>query len=127
LRRIGAGRLLVAASLLAATGMPAFAGGDPVAGASVFRQCASCHIVNSTEMKIGPGLKGLFGRRAGTVADFPYSQAMKSSGLTWNEDTLRAYLANPKAKVPGNKMGFGGVKDPKRLEDLLAYLKQATR
>ncbi len=78
-------------------------------------------------MKIGPGLKGLFGRRAGTVADFPYSQAMKSSGLTWNEDTLRAYLANPKAKVPGNKMGFGGVKDPKRLEDLLAYLKQATR
>ena len=78
-------------------------------------------------MKIGPGLKGLFGRQAGTVPGFPYSQAMKSSGLTWDEATLRAYLANPKAKVPGNRMPFSGVKDPKKLDDLMAYLKLATK
>ena len=78
-------------------------------------------------MKVGPGLLGLFGRKAGSVDGFPYSAAMKSSGLVWGEDTLRAYLADPKAKVPGNKMPFSGVKDPKRLEDLLAYLKIATK
>jgi len=119
--------LLAAAGLLAAASASAVAGGDATAGASVFRQCGACHIVDATTMKVGPGLKGLFGREAGSIPGFPYSQAMRSSGITWNEDTLRAYLANPKAKVPGNRMPFGGVKDPQKLEDLLAYLKEATR
>jgi cytochrome c len=120
-------RLLVAASLFAATSMPACAGGNAIAGASVFRQCAACHNADSTATKIGPGLKGLFGRKAGSVDGFPYSDAMRASGLTWDEANLRAYLTNPKAKVPGNRMPFGGVKDPQKLEDLLAYLKEATR
>ena len=78
-------------------------------------------------MKVGPGLKGLFGRKAGSVEGFPYSEAMRTSGLTWDETNLRAYLTSPKAKVPGNRMGFAGVKDPQKLEDLLAFLKQATK
>ena len=123
-----AGRLLVVASLCAAaTSMPAFADGNAIAGASVFRQCAVCHYADSTATKIGPGLKGLLGRQAGTVPGFAYSQAMRLSGLIWDEATLRAYLANPKAKVPGNRMPFGGVKDPTKLDDLIAYLKQATK
>ena len=118
---------LLAAVVTFAAASACWADGDPTAGASVFHACAACHITNATTTKIGPGLHGLFGRKAGSVEGFPYSAAMKSCGLTWNEDTLRAYLGNPKAVVPGNRMAFGGVKDQQRLNDLIAYLKTATK
>lgn len=101
--------------------------GDAEAGAAVFKKCATCHIVDSDKNKVGPSLKGLFGRKAGTHPDFSYSSGMKAAGeggLVWDETTLRDYLHNPKAKVKGTKMAFAGVKKDDEITNLIAYLKQ---
>ncbi|EJC79825.1 cytochrome c2 [Rhizobium leguminosarum bv. trifolii WSM2297] len=101
--------------------------GDATAGATVFKKCSTCHVVESDTNKVGPSLNKLFGRKAGTHPDFAYSAAMKAAGeggLVWDETVLRDYLHNPKAKVKGTKMAFVGVKDDKEITDLIAYLKQ---
>ncbi|CAN7396904.1 cytochrome c family protein [Pararhizobium sp. LjRoot255] len=101
--------------------------GDAEAGAAVFKKCATCHVVDSDKNKVGPSLKGLFGRKAGTHPDFSYSSGMKAAGeggLVWDETTLRDYLHNPKAKVKGTKMAFAGVKKDDEITNLIAYLKQ---
>jgi len=101
--------------------------GDAEAGATIFKKCATCHIVDSDKNKVGPSLKGLFGRTAGTHPDFSYSSGMKEAGeggLVWDETTLRDYLHNPKAKVKGTKMAFAGVKKDDEITNLIAYLKQ---
>ena len=119
-----------AAVLLASIAGPAMAAGDPDAGSHVFTQCKACHSLEAGKNMVGPSLHGLFGRTAGTAAGYSYSDAMKKAGaggLAWNEDTLAKYLADPKAFVPGDKMPFLGVKDPAKLADLIAYLKQATQ
>ena len=72
--------------------------------------------------KVGPELNGLIGRKAGSVEGFNYSAAMKNSGITWDDATFKEYLADPKKKVPGNKMLFPGVKDETERDDLAAYL-----
>jgi cytochrome c len=69
-------------------------------------------------------LNGLFGRKAGTVEGYNYSPANKNSGLTWDEATFREYIKDPRAKVPGTKMVYAGLKDEQRITDLIAYLKQ---
>lgn len=98
---------------------------DPAAGEKVFAQCRACHQVGeSAKNVVGPVLNGLFGRKAGTVEGYSYSQANKNSGLTWDEVTFRDYIKNPKAKIPGTKMVYAGLKDEKRIDDLIAYLKQ---
>ena len=71
-----------------------------------------------------PTLNGVVGRAAGAVEGYKYSDAMASSGLTWDEATLAEYLKNPKAKVPKGKMMFPGVKDDTKLADIIAYLGQ---
>ena len=76
---------------------------------------------------VGPSLHGLFGRKAGTVDNFDYSEAMQKSGVVWGDDTLTKYLGNPREFVPGNKMAFPGIKDDKQIADLLAYLHQAAQ
>ncbi|PCD66030.1 c-type cytochrome [Rhizobium phaseoli] len=120
--------LLIATSVMALS--PGVAGaqeGDPTAGATVFKKCATCHIADSDTNKVGPSLNKLFGRKAGTHPNFAYSSSMKEageSGLVWDEATLRDYLHNPKAKVKGTKMAFAGVKDDQEITDLIAYLKQ---
>lgn len=101
--------------------------GDPNAGKTIFLQCAACHSLEPDENKTGPSLAGLFGRKAGTVEDFNYSDANKSSGIVWDEDVLRKYLPDPQKLVPGTKMAFLGLKDPKQVEDVIAYLKEATK
>ncbi len=73
---------------------------------------------------VGPVLNGVIGRPAGSVAGYAYSAANKGSGLTWDEATFREYIMDPKAKVPGTKMAFAGIKDPQKTNDLIAYLKQ---
>ncbi len=101
--------------------------GDAEAGAAIFKKCATCHVVDSDKNKVGPSLKGLFGRTAGTHADYKYSSGMKEAGeggLVWDETTLRDYLHNPKAKVKGTKMAFAGVKKDDEITNLIAYLKQ---
>jgi len=96
----------------------------PVDGATVFRQCASCHQVGANARGgFGPQLNGLFGRRAGATADFAYSPAMKASGIVWDEQTLARFLANPDKAMPGTKMRFWGIGNEHEMRALLAYLR----
>jgi cytochrome c2 len=101
--------------------------GDAQRGAQVFAQCKICHSLEAGKNMLGPSLHGLIGRKAGSVPGYAYSPAMKNANVTWNDDTLSKYLADPKAFIPGDKMAFPGIKDPSKLGDLLAYLNQATK
>jgi cytochrome c len=105
----------------------AHAEGNAARGKAVFLQCMACHSLSEGRNGVGPSLHGLFGRKAGTAPDFLYSPFMKRSGITWDEAALKSYLPDPQAKVPGTKMTFVGIKDPQQLDDLIAYLKQATK
>ena len=85
---------------------------DVEKGSNVFKQCQPCHAIGpGAQNKIGPELNGLDGRKAGTVANFNYSEANKNSGVVWNEQTFKEYIKDPKAKIPGTKMIFAGVKN----------------
>ncbi len=98
------------------------------AGAMVFNRCKTCHsLAAGGHSPVGPNLHGLFGRTAGTASGFSFSPAMQKSGVVWNDDTLAKFLRDPQGLIPGNRMGFPGIKDDKELADLLAYLKQATQ
>ena len=115
-------RALLAGLLLAGVATSARAA-DPAAGQKIFRsQCGICHSVAARNNMLGPTLFGVVGRKAGTVPDYTYSTANKTSGLTWDEATLERYLQNPKAMVPGTKMTYAGLKDPEKRADLIAYL-----
>ena len=105
---------------------PTLAAGDPAAGQKVFNKCKTCHEVDQPKNKVGPNLVGLFGRKAGSVADFKYSDAMKNSNVVWTETTLAEYVKQPKEFIVGNKMTFPGLKSDQEVADLIAYLKQAT-
>jgi len=98
---------------------------DATAGEKVFAQCKACHQIGpSAKNAVGPELNGLFGRKSGTVEGFNYSSANKNSGITWDEATFREYIKDPKAKIPGTKMTFPGLKVPAQIDDIVAYLKQ---
>jgi cytochrome c len=97
--------------------------GDAAAGQRVFRQCQTCHSVKPGENKVGPSLHGIVGRQAGTIPGFRYSPANKNSGATWNEETLFAYLEDPRKFMPGTYMSFVGLKQPQQRADVIAYLK----
>ena len=115
-------RLVVAAGALLALPTLALAQ-DAESGKKVFQKCAPCHSVGpGAANKVGPNLSGLVGRKAGTEEGFSYSDAMKNSGITWDEATFKEYITDPKKKVPGNKMLFPGVKDELERDDLFAYL-----
>lgn len=123
LRSIASGLVLAACAQLISVGMASAA--DPVAGQKAFAVCKACHQVGETAKNVvGPKLNGVVGRPAGAVEGFKYSDAMKNSGLTWDEATLTEYLKNPKAKVPGTKMAFPGLKDDTKIADVIAYLSQ---
>ena len=103
-------------------------GADAAAGEAQFNKCKICHSINAGGPAIvGPNLHGVFGRKAGTLDNFAYSEAMKESGIVWDDETMAKYLRNPKEVVPGGKMAFPGIKDEAQLADLLAYLHQATQ
>jgi cytochrome c len=98
---------------------------DIAAGESSFRKCAPCHSIGpDASNKVGPELNGLNGRTAGTVAGFSYSDANKSSGITWGEAVFKEYISNPRAKVPGTKMIFPGIKSQAEIDNLWAYVSQ---
>ena len=115
-------RWVVAAGLMLA--LPTVASAqDAEAGKKVFTKCAPCHAIGpGAKNKVGPEQNGLVGRKAGSVEGFNYSAAMKNSGITWDEAQLDEYIADPKKKMPGNKMLFPGVKDEVERSDLIAYL-----
>jgi cytochrome c len=111
--------VLSLAAVLAAAGV-ARADED---GEKVFKKyCMACHTVEPGKNKIGPSLAGVVGRKAGTAPGFNYSDAMKNSGITWSDETLEKYLADPKAAVPGNKMAFAGVKKPDERKAVIEFL-----
>jgi cytochrome c len=98
---------------------------DAEAGKTVFNQCRACHQVGETAKNgAGPLLNGLFGRKAGTTEGYNFSEANKKSGVTWDEANFATYIRDPKAFMPGNKMAYVGLKDDKRIADLIAFLKQ---
>ena len=98
---------------------------DAAAGEKTFAQCRACHQVGETAKNtVGPVMNGIIGLKAAEREGYSYSNAMKSSGLTWDEATFADYIKDPKAKVPGTKMIYAGLKDDKRIADLVAYLKQ---
>jgi cytochrome c len=90
-------------------------------GKQVFAQCAACH--SNKPDAIGPSLKGVYGRKSGSLADFRYSNAMMRASLTWDDATLHAYIKDPQAKIPGNRMPFGGLSSDQDIDDVIAYLK----
>lgn len=118
----------VIASLCALASMSsAWADGDATAGATVFAQCSACHTVGAgAQNSVGPVLNGVVGRPAATYPSYRYSSAMRKSGLTWDEATLKQYLKGPEKLVPGSKMVFPGLASDQDLANLIAYLKQQT-
>ena len=111
--------------LLAVAGTGEARAQDAAAGEKVFAVCRACHQVGETAKNaVGPSLNGLFGRKSGTIEGYNYSKANKESGITWDEATFREYIKDPKAKIPGTKMIYAGLKDEQRTNDLIAYLKQ---
>jgi cytochrome c len=118
----------VALELLAAT-MPARAlDGDPALGQRVFGACSACHSLQPDRNMTGPSLSGLWGRKAGTLAGFSrYSQALKSSGIIWDDKTLDQWIRDPQLFVPGNTMTFRGIPDNRQRADLVAFLKDAAQ
>lgn len=109
--------------LTMSTSLLAHAEGNSQHGSEVFtQQCAACHSFKQGKNKIGPSLFAVVGRQAGTIPDYTYSDAIKSSGLSWNAEKLDSYLTNPQAAVPGVKMPYPGLADPAARADLIAYL-----
>ncbi|MDO9058903.1 MAG: cytochrome c family protein, partial [Bradyrhizobium sp.] len=104
-------RGFVFVALLAVAGVSEVRAQDAAAGEKVFGVCKACHQVGETaKNNVGPKLNGLFGRQAGTVEGYNYSKANKESGITWDEATFREYIKDPKAKIPGTKMIYAGLK-----------------
>ena len=98
---------------------------DAALGEKVFFKCKACHqIGEGAKNAVGPVLNGIVARKAGTYPDYSYSDANKNSGLTWDEATLKEYLKNPRAKVPGTKMIFPGLPKDEDIDNVIAYLKQ---
>lgn len=98
--------------------------GDPTAGAQTFAVCSACHSIQPGTNMVGPSLHAIIGRHSGSIANFHYSTANKSSGLVWSEQELYTYLEDPQKTVPGTYMTYTGVKDPQQRADVIAYLQQ---
>ena len=118
-------RVLTAAMVLGFAFSPSAHAQDAAAGEKVYSQCRACHQIGPTAKNaVGPAHNGLIGRPAGSYPGYAYSPANKNSGLTWDEATFREYIRDPKAKIPGTKMVYPGLKNEQQITDLIAFLKQ---
>jgi len=117
-------KFLLAAAMVTVSTELAFAQ-DLAAGATTFKKCTICHDIGETaKNKVGPELNGIDGRPSGSAPGYNYSDANKKSGITWSEATFMEYIKDPRAKIPGTKMIFSGIKNETEAKDLWAYLKQ---
>jgi cytochrome c len=117
--------LSVLATCISMAGASSALAQDAAAGETSFKKCLACHAIgDGAKNKVGPELNGLDGRKSGTVEGFSYSDANKGSGITWGKDQFLDYIKDPKAKIPGTKMAFAGIKNEKEAQDLWAYISQ---
>ena len=113
------------AIIISSAAAPAALAQDAAAGKSSFNKCLACHAVGEgAKNKVGPVLNGLDGRKSGTVEGYSYTDANKNSGITWNKEQFLEYIRDPKAKIPGTKMIFAGIKKDSEAANLWAYLSQ---
>jgi cytochrome c len=118
---MGMSKFKLGAALLLALPVGSAIAADAEHGKALFQTCAACH--SDRPDSLGPSLKGVVGRKSAALEDFRYSNPMKRANLVWDEANLRAYISDPQAKVKGNRMPYGGVSDPKDVDDIVAYLK----
>lgn len=116
---IAAGALFFAASSVTATGADA---PNPAKARVAFQACAACHSDKAGVTRMGPSLAGVFGKPAAQAAGFRYSPALAKAKLRWDRKTLDAFIANPKAVVPGNRMSYPGVSDPAKRAAIIDYM-----
>lgn len=117
-------RVLLIAILLCFGAGAAQAADALAAGRTVFKRCANCHQVGpGARSNFGPQLNGIIGRRAGSLPGFAYSPAMKGAGFVWDERRLAAFVRDPDAVVPGNRMRFWGFMSERQVRELVAYLR----
>ncbi len=105
------------------------AAGDPEKGAKIFQRCKACHTLIEGQKKIGPNLRNVFGRKAGSLPAYRYSKAMSKageSGIVWNEETLDKFLKKPSKFVRGTEMMFNGIRSAQQRQDVIEFLKQQT-
>jgi cytochrome c len=122
MKKLSLGTLVVIASSAATSVALAQ---DVAAGKTSFNKCMACHSIGEgAKNKVGPELNGIDGRKSGTAPGYNYSDANKNSGITWNEAEFKEYIKDPKAKIPGTKMAFAGIKNEKEINDLWAFLAQ---
>jgi cytochrome c len=118
-------RQAVLAAIVLAASTAAASAQDVAAGEQSFKKCLPCHSVGEgAKNKVGPELNGLDGRKAGTAEGFNYTEGNKNSGITWNESVFKDYIKDPRAKIPGTKMVFAGIKNEEEVNNLWSYLKQ---
>jgi cytochrome c len=119
MKKVALAAVALAASTAAASAQ------DVAAGEQSFKKCLPCHSVGEgAKNKVGPELNGLDGRKSGNAEGFNYTEANKNSGITWSESAFKEYIKDPRAKIPGTKMVFAGIKNEEEVNNLWAYLKQ---
>jgi cytochrome c len=118
---VGGSLLINAEAVQPTSGTKIRISGDAVHGKVLYQGCAACHSIDEND--IGPKHRGVFGRHAGSIPDYPYSAALKNSGFIWDESLLDRWLTNPSALVPGTKMFFK-LDDAQSRADIIAYLKE---
>src|ERR1700759_3515365 len=122
MKRLTLSTLIVIASAVASAAALAQ---DVAAGKTSFNKCLACHAIGEgAKNKVGPELNGLNGRKSGTAEGYSYSDANKNSGITWNEAQFKEYIKDPKAKIPGTKMAFAGIKSENEINNLWAFISQ---
>jgi cytochrome c len=124
---IGMVRAIAALSMTLLLVGSARADGDAARGEARFQDCAACHRLDAGANNVGPSLHGIFARKAGELADFRYSPAMKRSGIVWTPEALGQFIADPQGMVPGNRMPFAGLASAGDRADLIAYLTKASQ
>ena len=112
--------LLIAAGFAAT----AHAEGDPSQGERVFNRCVACHSLEPGQNRVGPSLYGVIDNPSASAEGFNYSPAMQGANLVWDDETLHAFLRDPKATVPNTSMAFAGLRDDQQVADLIAFLRQ---
>ena len=122
-----AAAVMVAAAISAALVETAWAGGltgDAARGETLYEACQDCHSLDKND--VGPRHRGVFGRKAASLPDYDYSDALKSANIVWNEETLDKWLTDPQAVAPGAKMFFH-LDNPQDRADVIAYLKERAK